>query len=700
MTTATEPQSTDRNQAARQNWQRYEYGRNRGHRDYCRQAKINEGMYLGGGLQWDQNDVEKLRESGRPAFEFNQILGRINTAIGYQIHNRMDIAFRPRGGDADQARATTLSKLIMQVADNNKLHWTETQVFADGLIQQRGYYDIRVTYKDSLLGEIQITDLDPLDVVPDPDAKSYDPDGWSDVTIAKWLTYDEIEENYGTEARSEVELEKPDDSDYGEDADDEERNKFGNDDTGFADRMGTTQLSDGSRRVRVIERQFWKMVKRKVAITLTGDIRPIDDLSEEQTAALKGVVITDRRMRRVRWVVSTQCTTLHDDWSPYNHFTVVPYFPFFRRGKTRGLVDNAIGPQQMLNKSLSQFLHIINTTANSGWISWADTIANMREEDIEDRGAETGLNMVLKKETPTDKVPRKIQPNQVPTGVDRMIDRASGLVDETTGINDAMAGGQGREVSGIAIQTKQFAAQQGLAVPLDNLGRTRALLASRALELIQGFYDEPRIVRITETDSNGKEQTQPLYLNYPANDGTVLNDLTLGEYDVVITEVPLQVTFENSQFLQLIEMLDKGIRIPPQFVVRHSNLADKTEILEAMEQQGQPPVDPLTEAKVKLTEAQTQKTVNEAVNKSVESQFSAIQTAGTISVNPATSALADALLRSAGYVDQDMAPIVPSYNGPGIDGGLPTNTNPLTPANPGVGLKAGIETPRIEGAAA
>lgn len=252
-----------------------------------------------------------------------------------------------------------------------------------------------------------------------------------------------------------------------------------------------------------------------------------------------------------------------------------------------------------------------------------------------------------------------------------MIDRASGLVDETTGINDAMAGGQGREVSGIAIQTKQFAAQQGLAVPLDNLGRTRALLASRALELIQGFYDEPRIVRITETDSNGKEQTQPLYLNYPANDGTVLNDLTLGEYDVVITEVPLQVTFENSQFLQLIEMLDKGIRIPPQFVVRHSNLADKTEILEAMEQQGQPPVDPLTEAKVKLTEAQTQKTVNEAVNTSVESQYSAIQTAGTISVNPATSALADALLRSAGYVDQDIAPIVPSYNGPGIAGGCP-----------------------------
>ena len=31
---------------------------------------------------------------------------------------------------------------------------------------------------------------------------------------------------------------------------------------------------------------------------------------------------------------------------------------------------------------------------------------------------------------------------------------------------------------------------------------------------------------------------------------------------------------------------------------------------------------------------------------------------------------------------------------------MPANTNPLTPANPGVGLMNGIETQRIEGAPA
>lgn len=687
-------------EAAKANWQRYEYGRERGHREYCQQAKVNEGFYLGGGMQWSEEDKQTLAEQGRPAFEFNQIKPKVNTAIGYQIHNRMDIGFKPRGGDSDQEKATVLSKLAMQIADNNELHWVETQVFADGLIQQRGYYDIRISYQDSMLGEISITDLDPLDVIPDPDAKSYDPDKWSDVTVAKWLTLDEIEEAYGTEARNKVELENPEESDYEEDTEGEERNKFGNDDTGYANRMGVTTLEDGTRRVRVIERQFWKMVKAKIAISMTGDIRVIEDMSDEQIAKLVGVVFADRRVRRVRWVVSTQCVTLHDDWSMYNHFTVVPFFPFFRRGKTRGLIDDAIGPQQMLNKSISQFLHIINTTANSGWIYWAGTLANMSEFDLETRGAETGLNLALKGDTPVEKKPQKIQPNSAPTGVDRIIDRASSLLDETTGVNQAMSGGDGREVSGIAIQVKQFAAQQALAVPLDNLARTRKMLASRMLELIQGFYDEPRIVRITERDLNGKEKTEDLQLNYPVDDGDVLNDLTIGEYDVVITEVPMQITFENSQFLQVMEMRSEGIRIPDQFVIRHSNLSDKNEILDVMEQQAAPPADPLVMAKVELTKAQTAKTRNEAVNKSVESQFSAIQTAGTIATNPLTSGLADSLLRSAGYIDQDAAPIVPELIGGSIGGNLPKNTNPLTPANPGVGLRAGIETQRIEGAPA
>lgn len=693
--------SVNREDQAKLNWQRYEYGRMRGHQAYCRHARIAENFYLGGGRQWDAEDRRQLEEQGRPALEFNQVKHKINTAIGYQIQNRMDIAYRPSNQGADEDVARALTKVAKQVQDNTNLHWLETQVFSDGLIQQRGYFDIRISYRDSMLGEICITDLDPLDVIPDPDAKSYDPDKWQDVIINRWLTYDEIEESYGKKAREAVKVDSQEDDDFGDDEANEERNKFGNEEGGGTEYMGSATLSDGSKRVRVIERQFWQTENAKVVISLTGDIRSVEGMSEEQINAMVGVIRSERRMRRVRWVISTYSSVLHDDWSPFNHFTVVPFFPFFRRGKTSGLVDDAIGPQQLLNKTMSQFLHTVNTTANGGWMWWANSLANMSDDEMSDRGGEPGLAIVLKAETSTEKVPRKIQANQIPTGIDRIIDRAGAMLDETTGINDAMSGNVGREVSGIAIQARQFAAQQGLAVPLDNLARTRKMMARRILELIQAFYDEPRIFRITEQDQRGKDVTKELPINYPDGQGGVLNDLTIGEYDVVVTEQPMQVTFENSQFTQIMEMREKGVRIPDSFVVRNSNIADKQDIIEAMEQQSAAPPDPLNEARAKLAEAQARKVAGESVNNSVEAQYSAIQTAATIATNPATAGLADALLRSAGYEDQDAAPIVPQANlqqaQQAMTASTPTNTDPMTPANPGVGLMRGIETQRIEG---
>lgn len=689
-------------QKATENWERYVYGCNRGHSNYIDAARLCEDFYMGGGRQWSEVDRQTLAQAGRPCLEFNQIKNKINSAVGYQIGNRMDIGFRPRAGAADAETASTLSKLAMQIADNNQFHAKETQVFADGLIQQRGYFDIRMSYDDTILGEVRIDVLDPMDVIPDPDANSYDPDDWADVVVTRFMTRIEIEALYGSKAARSIEDEAGAEFLLGTDGTDHDRNAFGDDDH-FYDELINSPKDDPGKRYRIVDRQFWQMDMADVVVTPTGDIRLVENVKPEVLADMiaAGGIQTRRRTKRVRWMISTQETVLHDDWSPFSHFTVVPFYPTFRRGRTRGLVDDAIGPQQLLNKAMSQFLHILNTTANSGWITVAGTLANMTDEDLTDRGAETGLHLMVKKDTKTEDRPQKIPANPVPTGVDRLIDRAGALLEQSTGINEAMSGNQGNEVSGIAIQTRQFAAQQQLAVPLDNLARTRHMLAKRMLEMIQVFYDQPRIIRITETDAQGNENTTEIPLNWPDADARILNDLTIGEYDVIVTEAPAQITFENSQFLQALELNEKGAQIPWPFIIRYSNLANKQEIIDAMEQQPAPPVDPTIQAKADQLNAQTDKLRAETVAKSVEAQYSAIQTAGVIATTPATSSLADALLMSAGYVDHDAAPIVPEYAGSVLAApDLPSNSNPLTPANPGVGLNAGIETPQIEGAPA
>lgn len=682
--------------AARDNWARYLYGKDRGHLEYLPHASRCEDMYLGGGRQWSPTAKAQLALERRPGYEFNQIMPSVNSAIGYQIHNRMDIAFKPRGGDADLFKATILSKVAMQVADLCALHWHETQVFSDGLIQQRGYFDVRMSFDENIKGEIVVGTLDPLDVIPDPDAKSYDPDKWSDVIITRWLTLDEIEQIYGKVARKRAEESNDAGQDFGDLDDEVPRNKFASrDELGYFD--ACAKKEDGLERYRIIDRQ--RFVYELTACLVwpgTGDVQVEADLAADSIAdALNQGAVRAKRMRkRVKWTVTTFTATLHDTYSPYEHFTVVPYFAYFRRGKTVGMVDNAIGPQEVLNKAVSQTVHIVNSSANSGWAVEEDSITNMSMDELERVGAKTGLVLEYKKGS---KPPQKIQPNQVPTGVDRLIDRADKALKDVT-VPEAMRGVQGPETSGIAIQAKQFASQQQLSVPLDNLAYTRQLLAKRVLSLIQRYYDTHRIFRITETDPmTGKPKEELLEINKfdPATGGYV-NDVTIGTYDVVITEQPMQVTFQNSQFQQALELRKAGVRINDATMVRYSNLSDKQEILASLPSD-QPPVDPMVEARVRLLDAQTRKADVQATDVQVKSQYSAIQTAQVIAQTPATAALADGLLKSAGAVDHDKGPIVPQAPAglPTVD--LPHNTDPMNPASPALGASEGIETLAADG---
>lgn len=703
MTMITSALSTIGDEAARDNWARYQYGKDRGHLDYLPLAARCEDMYMGGGRQWTPEAKSVMKAERRPFYEFNEIKPSINATIGYQIHNRMDIAFKPRGGDADLNRATILSKVTMQVVDMCNLHWHETQIFSDGVIQQRGYYDVRVSFDSNIKGEIVVKDLDPMDVIPDPDAKSYDPDDWGDVLVTRWLTADEIAQLYGQKARKQAEESNDAGVDFGELDDEQVRSKFASrDNIGAFD--ACSRKEDGLERYRIIDRQrFVYELTPCIVWPATGDVRPEAALAQDSIAdALSQGAVRARRMRRrVKWTVTTLTATLFDDYSPYEHFTVVPYFAYFRRGKTGGMVDDAIGPQEALNKAMSQYVHVVNTAANSGWIVEEDSLTNMSMDELERVGARSGLVLEYKKgSTP----PQKIQPNQVPTGVDRIIDRADKALKDVT-VPEAMRGQQGPEVSGIAIQAKQFASQQQLAVPLENLAYTRRLLAKRILKLIQTYYDSYRVFRITETDPmTGKQVEKPLEINrYDPATGSYLNDVTIGTYDVVISEQPMQVTFQNSQFQQALEMRKVGIGIPDPQVIRYSNLADKHEILASM-QGNQPPADPTLEARVRLIDAQTRKTDAQArqadvqaTDVQVKSQYSAVQTAQVLEQTPATAGLADSLLRSAGAVDHDAAPIVPqpTVQSPYIE--LPRNTDPLTPASPARGQEAGIETPGPDG---
>jgi hypothetical protein len=591
-------------------FERYERARDNGHLDYIETAKKCDAFYRGN--QWDPADVATLDDEGRPALTINTILPTVNTVLGEQSTRRAEISFKPRG-NGNQQIADVLTKLYLQISDNNKLHWLESQVFADGLIQDRGYFDVRIDFTDHIQGEVRISTKDPLDILIDPDAKEYDPKTWNEIFETKWMSLDQIEEQYGQEKADQLRVAAEYGNTMGTDSVEYEETRYGDTYTGVEYNQSSTANPEENRQVRairVIERQYYQLKDCMFYVDrVTGDMRPIPTnwgkRKREKFADDYGLDILEKLVRRVRWTVTADKVVLHDDWSPYECFTIVPYFPYWRRGRPFGMVRNLISPQEQLNKISSQELHIVNTTANSGWIVETGSLQGMTADDLEEHGAETGLVLEYNRGSSP---PAKIPPNQIPTGLDRISQKAAANIKTISGISDAMLGTDSPEVSGVAIQQKQNRGAMMIQVPLDNLQKTRQYLAEHILRSIQQYYTEERVIQITD-ESDPFKQSQPMVVNRTTPEGEIINDLTLGEYDVVVGNMPTRDNFDEVQFAEAIALRQAGVPIPDDLIVEYSHMAKKAEVAQRIRiMQGmEPPSEEEAQLAAFQAQAQVQK---------------------------------------------------------------------------------------------
>ncbi len=562
---------------ASKTWYRYAYCRDNGHMEYVQKDDKCNAFFRGD--QWDQADLAALRAVRRPALTINKIISTLGNVMGEQIYNRSEISFRPRSGAPDTT-AEILTKVFMQISDNNQLDWKRSDMFADGVIGSRGFLDVRIAFDDSMQGEVKIENLNPKNVIVDPDADSYDPDDWNEVFTTKWVTADDIALLYNVDDADLLRGREQSWFPYGYDSIERHRDRFGDRFNAFY--AGAYDQSSVLRNLRIVERQHRTLDKQLHFVNpQTGDMRAIpNDWSRDRIAYISqqfGLNTTKKLVKRIRWTVICDNVVLHDDWSPYKHFTVVPFFPHFRRGKTIGLVENLLGPQELLNKVSSQELHVINTTANSGWKVKAGALTNMSIEELEQRGAQTGLVLEVSE---IDAV-EKIQPNATPTGLDRITYKAEEHIKGISGVSDSMQGMDREDVAAKAIQAKRQAGSTNLAKPLDSLVRSDFILARNVLDLVQQYYTEERIMTITKDKLTG--ETEQLHLNQITPEGEVLNDLTLGEYDVIVSSVPVRETLEDSQFDQAMAMREQGIEIPDTFVIENSRLLRKRDLLKSMD---------------------------------------------------------------------------------------------------------------------
>lgn len=569
---------------ARQQWERYTYIRDTSHLAYVEKSRRCENLFSG--EHYDEADKAALREARRPGLTINKTLGTLSSIFGEQIDLRTEQVFKPSHG-APSGNADKLTKVFKHISDKNQLEHLRSELFADGAITSRGYIDVRMNFDSSVTGDVEYSILNPRNVMPDPDASEYDPDKWNDVIITKWMTVDDIEYMYNAEDAKALRTKGSSAYAYGYDSIDTLADRFSQNTVQTYD--PAKDAANTSRIIRVIERQYKKLTKVKYFVHMrTGERKEIphtwDDNKIAKLAAQHPELAVDEHIgKRIRWTVTADDYVLHDEWSPYKHFTVVPYFPYFRYGRTIGLVENLIDPQELLNKSTSSELHAITTMANSGYIVKTGALVNMTPDELEILGAKSGIVIEVNGDVTTSI--SKITPNQVPQGLSDLSRKGEDFIKKVSMRGDAQTGMARADVSADQIDAQNAHGDVGLRKPLQNLAHSDYILTRNTLDLVQEFYTDPRILTIV--GSGPAQDTEDVQINWPDPDtGEIMNDLSMGEYSIVIVNQKARQTLDESQFEQAMYLKKEcGVNIPDEFMIENSNLMNKTDMIKAIREQ-------------------------------------------------------------------------------------------------------------------
>jgi len=542
------------------------------------------------GKQWSAAEIAAAAEDDRPLLTLNKLAPLVRLVLGYHRNNRLDARYLPSSdANASESMAMVLTKVVKSINIGLKMPYVDTEVFLDGITGGRGFYDWRLNFQHNDFGEMDCKAEDPFTVRIDADADTYETKGWNYVFKARWANIDEIDQSFGAHVSALVmPLIRSNGYRGGVPADvmnyiDEVtpwRTFGGNLDSRFTGTNSVENYISNSidpyrKNIRMIECQHnVRVMQRNIVDLETGDRQPIPtNFTQEKVQKLmdwaaeqywiKGqsspLRVEWRPTKRVRWTTMVGDIIIYDGWSPYETFTLIPFFPYFRRGKTRGMVEDLIGPQREVNLRRSSQIDILTRVAHSGWMWHKDSMEEPEKEKMESHGGAPGINIEWKGSS--DMKPERIEPGQMPSAIKDLEVSATQDLKEIAGINDSALGQIDRVQSGRAIEARQKQSVLGIEMYMDNARRTKDMCAEKQLEMLQNHYTEPRLIRHMGPDGGWST----IGINQRNAVGEIINNVTAGKYIVAVDETPISSTWLNAQFEELISLVEKGI-IPAAMV--------------------------------------------------------------------------------------------------------------------------------------
>ncbi len=482
-----------------------------------------DDLKFAGGDQWPVQIQNSRELESRPCLTINKIDAYCRQITNQQRQQRPRIKAQGMNDQSDEKVAEIITGICRHIENQSDADSAYDTAFDFAVRMGWGYFRVTTDYMrpDSFDQEIYIKRIDnPFMVYFDPNSNLPDGSDAEKCLITEVLPKDTFKKMYPNAET----------------------------DGGFTPRGTGDSQSEWITKedIRIAEYFYTEQKRTKLILLSDGTSCYEDEKPPESVLLDAGIYVVSKRetiKKQVKWVKLTCMQILErGEWAG-KYIPIVPVYGqeliVDSKKKKFGLTRMAKDPQRMYN---------FWSTALTESVALAPKAKYMLAEG-QDEGHEEEWNManiksmpVLRyKQTDTDgriaPPPTRIQPEAPPAGIVTALQGLNSDLMAVVGIFDPGQLPQGMQ-SGKSLQGQQQQSDMTNFHYYDNLTRSIRQCGRIILDLIPKIYDKERVLRIIGADGKGELVT----LNQPSIDdqgvSKVLNDVTVGEYDVVMETGP------------------------------------------------------------------------------------------------------------------------------------------------------------------
>lgn len=527
---------------------------------YAKNITINQSF-------WTEADKDSRVEAGDqsltediygnvPAFRrrqfcFNRVKRVVNMISGYQRQHRKSTIASPILSHAQQG-ADDFTKLLYHTDKIASINEAESDAFEGALISGMNMLSVWMDYRnDPVNGDIKVDNVSYNGYLIDPYFKNQDLSDCNNIWTRKYLSQNVVA---GLLPGREDEIKRI---------------------KGYASRDGKFQFMPESynygQQDLLIYDEFWYLATRKQTILAdvqTGETMEWRGQDEDLEAMLKmypQIIKLSQEIPTTKLAIVVQGKVMYHGPNPmgidkYPFVPVwayyrphIPYFPWRVQGIVRGIRD----AQYLYNRRRMIELDILESQINSGYKYKENALVNPKDVFLQGQGK----GLALKAEAQMTDV-EKIEPAQVPPSMIQLSELLGQEISQISGVNEELLGSAEDDKAGILSMLRQGAGLTTLQVLFDNLDRSKKLLASMRIELIQANWTPGKVERIL-----GHKPADEFY------------NRAFPKYDIVVEEAPLTSTQKQLALRQALYLKELGVPIPTSYLIENMNIPEKDELI-------------------------------------------------------------------------------------------------------------------------